>query len=207
MRDHATDIDRVCDRIEWPAQQIERTTPTQFGAAHAVETKMVDVLRPVQQRVEFHRPRRPAGDIVRQHLQQRERALAPFHASADDLPGKQAPKSDRRGHESRPTGRGKRLTGWWGRSLYRGYSEYAGLEGAEKLGIRGETISRWRQDPHFEAALNSAKMDLVESLPAGGCPKLSLTPGARAGKPDAVCQVGRCEAVGLSGSVGAERAH
>ena len=63
-----------------PVTRSSASAVAQVGGARPGKPQMVDVLGPAEQGVELHRPRRPAGDVVRQLLEQRKRALAPAKA-------------------------------------------------------------------------------------------------------------------------------
>ena len=77
MRNRPPNVYRMREPLEGPINQIERVTVAQVRRAPPVWPLVIEVLRPAEQRVKLHRPRRPAGNVVGEQLQQRQRALAP----------------------------------------------------------------------------------------------------------------------------------
>ena len=72
----AAHVDRVGGRVPRPADAVADVDAAQVGAAVAIEPQVLEVLVPVEQREELDDVRAPAGDVARQLLEHRRRALA-----------------------------------------------------------------------------------------------------------------------------------
>jgi hypothetical protein len=68
-------VDRLSERLERAAEEIERLAVAKIGEA-AARVQMIDVLRPAEERVRLDGAGGKSGDVVRQLLEQRERAAA-----------------------------------------------------------------------------------------------------------------------------------
>lgn len=91
VRIDAPHINGVRELVERPIEQVERAGVSDIDCSTAQKPELVDWLRHAEQLIKLDRARRPAGHVVREHFEQRERPFTPSRCDRvrDLAPGNQ----------------------------------------------------------------------------------------------------------------------